>query len=880
MQFRKNGFSYEWLHIERHPRQNLFAGPGTTGHEDEWYETTITANRVDVTFVGGHPQPVLIATKPAAVKLHFYTPPAGVDRPIQASVWQQLIYKNIYPGIDLIFDYDDQDSISPIRYSCYVRSGADAGLIRLKYSGATHISLDEVGACTISNHVGWVKETAPRAFRVRDLQPVDVARCRVGDVTSFKLATTSDDVLIDPNLLWGTLYGGSQSESIGEVATDKQDKLIIAGSTASSTNIATSGAHQVTYKGNDDMYLAKFKSVGKMEWATYFGGTNDEIGYGTTTDKNNNVILLGKSQSGNQITTPGAYQTQGGGLGDICIAKFNKDGVLSWCTLLGKFSSEHVRTAVCDDKANIYACGYTGSDSLKISNKNSSYYEGNGDAFVVKFSPNGWPSWSAYVGGPGQDRAHSIALDQSGNVYVVGTTESTSGFSTPGAHQVAHGGIEDAFVAKLDSTGNQLWVTYYGGTGDDHGRGVFCNKKAHIYVCGYTNSAGVFGTAGSYQKNINSKKLPNGSYTYDGFVAKFSYNGQRIWGSYYGGGRDDQLTGIDWDGNRNIYVSGTASSNDSISTPSAFQKHRYGNTNEGCFAVFDSLQGTLTYGSYLGGLGDDRMEDITAGPDQLIYMVGTSTASIYSRPDVWQPTYSGNTDAWLMRFNIATNCRDEFEPNESSSTAYSLTATTDTTIYGYTAAIATGADQDWYKIKTSAPHTNLKIRLTDMTKNYTMTLYNSSGTVLATSYADAAGGQTLVYNHNKKKTYYLLINHDASTFDSVTCYRLRAWVKNTPYFSDESMRTFLIHTAEGQWQMKLAPNPTREFLQVSYDVPRQTECVLRLISSSGQVVAIHRTQLQPGSHNFLWHLPSMASGIYLLDCRTAEWQHQERVVIY
>ncbi|MCS6916088.1 MAG: SBBP repeat-containing protein [Chitinophagales bacterium] len=880
LHLRKDGFSYEWVRVDRQPRPSPIVGPGLDFADDEWFESIITSDRVDVHFEGSNRNPVVVSSQPAETRIHYYTPPAQPVQPLHAPVVQQITYVNLYEGIDLVVRYDEHHAVSPLRYYFRIKKGADARQIRMRYDGLHQMHLSADGMLSVEGSLGWVRETPPLAFYASSGETVPVRRTLQGHRSGFRLADYADEIIIDPNLLWGTLYGGPQAESIGEVATDKQDKLLIAGSTSSSSNIATSGAHQTVYKGNDDMFLAKLKSNGKMEWATYLGGTNDEIGYGVTTDKNNNVILLGKSQSGNQITTPGAYQTEGGGLGDNCIAKFNKDGILTWCTLLGELSSEHFRTAVCDDKANIYACGYTGADSLKISNKNPSYYEGNGDAFVVKFSPNGFPSWSAYVGGNGMDRAHGIALDQFGNIYVIGTTESPSGLATPGAHQTTYGGTEDAFIAKLDSTGNELWVTYYGGTGDDHGRGILCNRKAHIYVGGYGNSAGVFGTPGSYQKNINSKKQPNGAYTYDGFIAKFNYNGQRIWGSYYGGGRDDQITGVDWDGDRSIYVSGVTASTDSISTASAFQKHRYGTNNDGCFALFDSLKGALTYGSFLGGIGDDRMEDITAGPNKLIYMVGTATAGIYSRPDVWQPSPSGNVDNWLIRFHIGANCLDELEPNETLNAAYSLAVTTDTTIYGYTASIKTGTDQDWFKVKTTAPNTNLKIRLTDMTKNYTLALYNSSGSLLATSYADPAGGQTLVYNHNKKKTYYLLVQHDANTFDSVICYRLRAWVRSTPYLGQPVRNTLTFHTEKGRIELDVFPNPASRVVTVSCSLHEATEVTLRLLSASGALLLSRTVHLQPGTQTVQLDLPDLPTGTYLLDCSNAAWRHQEKLVIH
>ncbi len=155
--------------------------------------------------------------------------------------------------------------------------------------------------------------------------------------------------------------------------------------------------------------------------------------------------------------------------------------------------------------------------------------------------------WSTYLGGSSDDYGRGIALDGSGNIYVTGDTQSVSWVS--GGWDSVIGGPQDAFVAKLNSSGTQLWSTYVGGTSAEIGYGIAVDGSGNAYVTGRTQSSGWVsgGFLTTYAGGSN-----------DAFIIKFSTSGLHVWSSYLGGGDVDFGYGIAVNGN--VYVAGTTGS--------------------------------------------------------------------------------------------------------------------------------------------------------------------------------------------------------------------------------------------------------------------------------------------------------------------------------
>ena len=169
---------------------------------------------------------------------------------------------------------------------------------------------------------------------------------------------------------------------------------------------------------------------------------------------------------------------------------------------------------------------------------------------------------------------NGIAVDASGNAYVMGYTSSPNFPVTPGAFQVTNGGNQDAFVTEVNTTGTALvYSTYLGGTDDDGGNGIAVDASGNAYVTGFTYSPNFPVAPGAFQPNF-------GGFV-DVFVTKVNASGAVVYSTYLGGTGDDEGQGIAVDANGNAYVSGFTESPIFPVTPGAFQA-----TLSGIYDVF------------------------------------------------------------------------------------------------------------------------------------------------------------------------------------------------------------------------------------------------------------------------------------------------------
>jgi uncharacterized repeat protein (TIGR01451 family) len=214
--------------------------------------------------------------------------------------------------------------------------------------------------------------------------------------------------------------------------------------------------------------------------------------------------------------------------------------------------------------------------------------------------------YSTYLGGydangAPDDSANDIAVDPSGNAYVIGTTYSMD-FPTLGATQSAFAGGTDAFVTKLNASGNALvYSTYLGGSVSqvdfqslDSGEGIAVDTSGNAYVTGYANSRD-FPTLNPLQAACAE---PADSECRDAFVAKLGPTGTLVYSTFLGGTGEDNGAGIAVDLNGNAYVTGETQS---LDFPTANPLQPTGNGGDAFVAKLNSNGDTLVYSTYLGG---------------------------------------------------------------------------------------------------------------------------------------------------------------------------------------------------------------------------------------------------------------------------------------
>jgi hypothetical protein len=234
------------------------------------------------------------------------------------------------------------------------------------------------------------------------------------------------------------------------------------------------------------------------------------------------------------------------------------------------------------------AISTNGSHQVSYGGSNAAGLYGNGDAFLVKFNTSGQRQWGTYYGGSGNEYIYYLASDQNANIYFSGNTSTSGGtvIATTNAHQSNFGGgTTDAMFGKFDANGQRIWASYYGGIGDEDFSCCFTNQIAgNLYVSGITSSVGgtVIATPCAYQ------------YTYgggnkDAYLAKFDYQGKRLWATYYGGTGIEDWTGITCDPLGNVYLTceSTSTNGTVITSTTAHQGTYGGGTYDALMVKFD-----------------------------------------------------------------------------------------------------------------------------------------------------------------------------------------------------------------------------------------------------------------------------------------------------
>lgn len=252
--------------------------------------------------------------------------------------------------------------------------------------------------------------------------------------------------------LWGTYLGGNQYDAVIDCAVDDSANVYITGYTESDTVFGYQAPFNGMYAGAGDAFLSKFDSSGNLTWSNYFGGSQFDEGHGCTVDKFGNIYIAGITQSTSNIATTNAHQTSNGGGKDLFIAKFDQTGNRVWSTYYGGIADELSYEGACetDHLGNVllFGCTYS-SNGIATNDAFQQYIGGDGDVAIVKFNSNGVRTWGTYFGGGSLDFANDGRIDAFGNLHLAGYTSSSTTISSSGAFQATFGGYVDAFITKF-----------------------------------------------------------------------------------------------------------------------------------------------------------------------------------------------------------------------------------------------------------------------------------------------------------------------------------------------------------------------------------------------------------------------------------------------
>lgn len=240
----------------------------------------------------------------------------------------KIVQKNIYNGIDVAIYSKGQS----LKYDFIIAAGADPSQISLSFEGVTP-RIDPSGNLIIKTSVNEIKEQAPYTYQVIEGKtiPVKCSYTLKGGKLSFAFPEGYDQqqpLIIDPVLVFATYSGGTQSSFYSFSTTYDADGNLIAGSQAYGAGWpATPGAFQAAFSGVQDVAINKYNATGtNLIYSTYYGGINIELPHAMKVNDQNELVVVGSTNSTNLPVSTGAYDNSLGGATDMFVARFNSTG--------------------------------------------------------------------------------------------------------------------------------------------------------------------------------------------------------------------------------------------------------------------------------------------------------------------------------------------------------------------------------------------------------------------------------------------------------------------------------------------------------------------------------------------------------------------------
>lgn len=573
------------------------------------------------------------------------------------SSYQELLYQNIWPKIDLLI----KSEMDKIKFYWIIRPGGNPDQIEMHYIGAKSLKLDSDGNLLVRHQLGTMTDECPIAFQEEGESKTTIA-CNfvisMENKMSVRFQTGYYDkattLYIDPAVSYSTYLGGSLQDAINAVVVDSTGCAYFVGQTSSTNFPTVAGAYQGALAGTTNVFVTKIAANGtSLIYSTYLGGSGIDIGLAIDIDPSGSAYVTGSTTSAN-FPTVDPYQASLAGTQAAFVSKLSPNGgALTYSTYLGGAAGTTTGYGIgVNGFGQVFVAGETSSASFPTTaGAFDRTFGGVTDGFVSLIASGGSTLLaSTYLGGTAADSVYGLTLDSSDSVYVTGGTSSADFPTTTGAYQIALAGTENAFVTKLvEDLSTLVFSSYLGGAGTDIARGIEIDANNLACVVGSTTSSDFPTTVGAYQTTY-------GGGTADAFVTKFSLDGgSLIFSTFLGGSLEDLGRAIFVDMTGHIWIAGSTTSANFPTTPTVITSSLTG-SQDWFISMLSAAGNLLLVSYYLGGTSTQIVNGMAMDSSGSLYVVGTTTSNDFPvSVGAFQTTYGGGiSDGAAIKANFAT----------------------------------------------------------------------------------------------------------------------------------------------------------------------------------------------------------------------------------
>jgi hypothetical protein len=440
-----------------------------------------------------------------------------------------------------------------------------------------------------------------------------------------------------PVFNWANTFGSTDFDHVSGVTSDASGNVYITGGFIGTVDFDPGpGTQTLSSLTADDAFICKFDAAGHLLWAKSL----DLVCSSIAVDATGNVYTTGNfgSSTFDFDPGPGTFSLPFASIRDIFVLKLNAAGDFVWAKAMGGSGMDYATSIAVDAAGNVCTAGIF-SGTVDFDPGPGTQPVSGGGRFISKLDASGNYAWAKSLAG---QYPNAIALDGAGNVYISGYFyDATTDFDPgTGTYNLPNAGGSDAYISKLDASGNFVWAKGMGGADADLGNSITLDASGNMYVTGsFVNSA-------DFDPGTGSTILTTPTNAKDVFVTKLDASGNLVWAKNMGGDDNDQGLRITVDNLGNVYTAGNFE-NTADFDPNA-GTHTLGSASGSDDMFFSKLDASgnyvwafalangpndATFPCFIVANGDDNIYAIGDFVDNVDFDPGAGTQNILSAGD-------------------------------------------------------------------------------------------------------------------------------------------------------------------------------------------------------------------------------------------------------